>query len=224
VNFSVGSRVWVQAVFKDAGGQYVDPSNPTVDILMPNGTVYISGGVPKRMILGAFNFAFDLPFDSTLGDWTARWLATIEGQAAASNETFTVVPLGQGASGHYGVNESLTVTQMLLAREGAEVVLMRPPASVSDGEGGTVAPTGPSVPLAAQTMLVSGVTRDSSYAVAEQGERLVNRFVVIGLPDLDIKQGDELAWLGETIKIDMVYEDRRWQTKAEGERVTNADG
>lgn len=228
MNFSAGGRVWLQGLYQDATDEYVDPVGPSVDIVMPNSAVLLSA-IPNRMSRGAYNVSFDLPSNATLGEWTARWTGIVDGAQMLATETFTVVPYGQGETGHSDVEANLTITRLLLAREGNDVVLSRPPKAVSDGEGGVVEPTGVPLALAAQRMFVSGVTRDSdyrqsSYIVNEQGEKFVNRFVIIGMPDLDILQGDEFAWHDETIKIDMVHEDRRWQTKAEGERVTNADG
>lgn len=216
----------MRALFVDAASDPVDPASPLADFLLPGGLAFATGVVPERYALGRYAASVEIPMDAVLGTWLVRWQGVIDGVPSVTTEEFEVRDVGLATTGDDTVDQNIAITMGLIEHEPTEVVLMRPPTAVSDGEGGSVRPVGTDTPQPAQTLFVSGVTRDSdyrqsSYIVTEQGEKFVNAIVVIGLPGANIKQDDWFLLRGERIKIKSVAPDQRWQVKAEGERVTS---
>ncbi len=88
-----GARIPLDAVFRDAAGDLVDPTTPLVDILDANAVV-VDDAVPVRESLGHFNYpggGYLVGLGATLGVWTARWTGTVDGDALEALEEFEVV-------------------------------------------------------------------------------------------------------------------------------------
>jgi hypothetical protein len=118
-------------------------------------------------------------------------------------------------------------TAALIAREPSVVVFRRPRANEGDGAGGYVEDDATD-DLEPQTLFISGVAKDAgamgAFVSDEDGERLANHLIIIGMPDADIKKGDEFTFRGRDLRVRFVHEDRRWQTKAECDRVVSGNG
>lgn len=123
---------------------------------------------------------------------------------------------------------ALRETAALIEREPFTAVIQRPTADEDDGAGGFLKQEGFD-DLEEQTFFISAVTRDSDYRQSSfvrdsDGEKYINHLIIIGMPDLDIAKNDEFDYLGERVKVEFVHPEKRWQCKAEANRVVSGNG
>lgn len=115
----------------------------------------------------------------------------------------------------------LLTTQAWLDFEGQDIVLTRPGTMHSDGAGGQRRDETPIGPLAAQRVVVIGKAAIRSIPGHEQeytddqGRRFRSPFTVVGMPDLDIKEGDTFMLYGLKHTIIGLHPDQRTEVKAE---------
>lgn len=89
-----GSRLALDAVYRDADDELVDPTTPLVDILDPTNSVVANDTVPVRSSLGLYDYpaaGYLVPVDAALGVWTARWTGTVDGDLLEALDQFEVV-------------------------------------------------------------------------------------------------------------------------------------
>lgn len=225
VRVSRGGVARLDGIYAGSDDALVDPVSPEVRVRNSLGAL-LATGVPVRDSVGRYHYQWPVPLDMALGIYTAEWTGVVDGQASSSTEDVEVTEVGMASTGDERIDELIAQTIVLITQEPTTVVLMRPPAAVSDGEGGSRRLVGADVEQPAQQFFVSGVTRDSDYRqssfiVAEDGEKFVNRLVIIGLPGANIKQGDWFMFRGYRVEINYVEPDQRWQVKADGERVSD---
>lgn len=87
---SPGSNISLSVHYRDASDVLVDPPDPRVDIIDPDGTERITNAVPTKLVTGIYRYVYAIPVGAPLGDWVAHWTGTISGSAVSSDETFTV--------------------------------------------------------------------------------------------------------------------------------------
>lgn len=89
-----GATVALDAVYRDAGENLVDPVTPLVDILDPANVVIVADAVPVRSSLGLYDYpagGYLVPADADFGVWTARWTGTVDGDLIEALDEFEVV-------------------------------------------------------------------------------------------------------------------------------------
>lgn len=89
-----GATVALDAVYRDASDNLVDPVTPLVDILDPANIVIVAGVVPVRSSLGLYDYpdpGYLVPDDADYGVWTARWTGTVDGDVLEALDEFEVV-------------------------------------------------------------------------------------------------------------------------------------
>lgn len=123
---------------------------------------------------------------------------------------------------------ALEETQSLILREPTTLTFQRPTPDESDGAGGWIKQDG-FTPVDEQTLFLSAVTRDSDYRQSSfvqdsDGEKYVNHFIIIGMPDLDVQEYDEFDHQGFRYRVSFVHPEKRWQCKAEADRTVSGDG
>ncbi len=106
------------------------------------------------------------------------------------------------------------VTEQLIRRFGRDIALVRPAAYISDGAGGRTR-SGTDSFLPAVRRFFSGSTPNTGFVVRFQGERQVGSFVLIGLPDDDIQQGDYWQDGATMYRVTYVHDNPRYETRAE---------
>lgn len=126
------------------------------------------------------------------------------------------------------IEAALAETAMLIEREPTIIVIQRPKALVSDGAGGWIKSDDGFDDLEPQTVFLSAVTRDSDYRQSsfvrdDDGVKYINHIIIVGMPALDIKANDEFDYLGKRVKVSFVHPEKRWQCKAEADRVVPGD-
>lgn len=108
----------------------------------------------------------------------------------------------------------LEVTRDLIEYDHQSIVIRRP-AEKKRQQDGSVSPEGPPpAPLAAQRLFFSGVTGDDVRVLDWEGQSVRCAFVLIGMPDADIKKGDSFGLWGRTFVVVDLHPDERWQRKA----------
>lgn len=88
-----GARCPLDAVYRNAANDLVDPPDPLVDILDAN-SVVVDNAVPVRESLGHWNYpggGYLVGAGATLGVWTARWTGTVDGDLLTAIDEFEVV-------------------------------------------------------------------------------------------------------------------------------------
>jgi hypothetical protein len=108
----------------------------------------------------------------------------------------------------------LRITNQLIRRFGRDIALVRPAGWVSDGAGGRIR-SGTETLLPPVRRFFSGTVPNNDFRIRAQGERQVGRFVLIGLPDDDIQQGDYWIDGTTTYRVDYVHDYPRYETRAE---------
>lgn len=127
---------------------------------------------------------------------------------------------------HVALAEEIRQTSILIEHDPHVVSLNRKAPLVDDGEGGRTRSGVPTV-LPAQRFYIGGfaenfgVRNRPAYEEDERGERLVARFILVGMPGTDIAEGDWFELGGHTYTVQFVDPLREFQVKAEAVRVTN---
>ena len=126
------------------------------------------------------------------------------------------------------IQAALIQTAHLITREPTTLTFLRRYRRTEDGAGGSLQQPG-TFDVPAQQVFLSAVTRDSDYRQSSfirdsDGERYVNHFIIVGMPTLDVEQYDEFMFNGHRFKVSFVHPERRWETVAEADRVTDGDG
>lgn len=89
-----GATVALDAVYRDASDNLVDPVTPLVDILDPANVVIVADAVPVRSSLGLYDYpagGYLVPTNADFGVWTARWTGTVDGDLIEALDEFEVV-------------------------------------------------------------------------------------------------------------------------------------
>lgn len=108
-------------------------------------------------------------------------------------------------------DEQKRQTSHVIATVGTEVIITRPADYVDDGAGGKHRP-GPPTTLPAKRYWVSGVSADHRFTSSETGQRVQGDYVIVGMPEDDIRKGDEFIYNG--IELRVRYVDRfPWQVR-----------
>jgi hypothetical protein len=82
-----------------SGGNLVDPSTYTINILNPLGQVVINAAVPVRDGVGLYHYLYTVPSNGIMGIWTAVWNGVVNGAAITNTETFNVTIAGNISTG-----------------------------------------------------------------------------------------------------------------------------
>lgn len=112
-------------------------------------------------------------------------------------------------------------TKILIDQFPTEITLKRPPAQVEDGQGGRSRPSTPPTTLAPQEVFVSGLNSNgrsqtaARWDITEQGELFLTRFIIIGMPELNVQEDDWFEFMGRKFYIQNVFPDRTYETKCE---------
>lgn len=104
-------------------------------------------------------------------------------------------------------------TQELISFEPTLITLTHPPALVSNGRGGLVPSGSPVTESTPVARFFSQTTPKEQVIVKSEGREVLVDWVIIGLVDDDIREGDTFTVSGKNYKVWTIHEDRRWQTK-----------
>ena len=122
-------------------------------------------------------------------------------------------------------------TQFLLDSFGEDITLKREPDFEDDGGGGLVRPDEedstkpPQVFWFYEAAPIAHVARGTNFQeIINMGQRITTAFILLGLPDADIKQDDEFVRGEFEYKVVFVHDDRSFQTIAELERIGSGNG
>lgn len=121
--------------------------------------------------------------------------------------------------------QQIRLTERMIAQDGIEVALSRPPSYTDDGAGGKSAPVGSLVLQPSKRRYIGGKinNRMNNLPVetfSASGEMQILRVVIIGPPGDDIRERDEFTWRGATYSVDFIDDfTLTWQTKAEASHV-----
>jgi hypothetical protein len=125
------------------------------------------------------------------------------------------------------LRDALALTQVtadIIADQGIPIQLLRYAAPVADEEGGygSTSPTADPEPQPVTNRLFMYSLYEPQYAGGSStGYGTHERFVLVGMPDDDIRIND-VFWIGgHRYQIAMLHPDRTYETKAEGEGVFN---
>lgn len=111
--------------------------------------------------------------------------------------------------------EQLRQTRQLIDTQPTELVLRRkaPGRSAAGGPISNGEPTN----LDPQTVFFGAKMRDDLPLQDSQGERVVQYYTVVGMPDLDIKNGDTFTINGIDCKVTFVHRNLAYEVKADVE-------
>ena len=112
--------------------------------------------------------------------------------------------------------EQLRQTQQLIDGEPTQLVLKRNPPAIKTAAGGRVAAPDP-VDLEPQTVFFGAKSRDDLPLQDTQGERVIQYYVVVGMPDLDIQNGDTFMVNGMDFTVTFVHRNLAYEIKADVE-------
>lgn len=110
--------------------------------------------------------------------------------------------------------EQLRQTQQLIDGEPFELVLSRSE-SVATGAGGRR--QGEPQDLPPQRVFFGAKTRDALPMQDNSGDRVIQYYTVVGLPDLDIKAGDRFMNNGMELVVTFVHRNLDYEVKADVE-------
>jgi hypothetical protein len=112
-------------------------------------------------------------------------------------------------------------TADLIAQEGRSITLHRGAALVPDGAGGWVPGSGSDTIVDQQNLFfTASLYEPLELATSATGEALHEKFILIGMPDADIQEGDWLEFSNHKYVVNFIHADRSYQVKAEGEAVS----
>lgn len=104
-------------------------------------------------------------------------------------------------------------TQELIDFEPTLIQLVHAPILVANGRGG-LTPSGSVTPEpVAKNRFFSQTTSKESVVVKSEGREILVDWVLVGLVDDDIREGDTFTVSGVTYKVWTIHDDKRWQTK-----------
>lgn len=107
----------------------------------------------------------------------------------------------------------LDVTRRLIESEPSEIVLVRPVAKERTAAGGVARGSSSTTDLDPQTLFFGGVGQDMQRQVTVSGTLVTLRWVLIGLPEADIEEGDRFVHWGRNFRVFEINPDTRWQRK-----------
>lgn len=135
---------------------------------------------------------------------------------------------GKFDEAHYQAEQ----TQIILDMHGEKISLKREPQLVDDGAGGVMPdPDHTGGTLAEQTFWfheaapTAHIARGTNFAeIINMGQRTTTGYVLLGMPDVNVRQHDTFKHGVHEYKVTYVHPDRAWQTIAEVERVADPQG
>lgn len=97
-----GGLARLDVFYRGAAGAPVDPPDPTLEVLDPDGATVAADLVPERDALGAYHLDWPVPLDAVVGTWSFVAGGTIDGAHREGADEFEVVLPGAVATVAYG--------------------------------------------------------------------------------------------------------------------------
>lgn len=86
-----GGSITLRVEFRLATGDLIDPADPHVDILAPDGSTIVNDAQPIKSDVGVYEYTYGVSALADLGTWTAQWFGTYAGVSISASEAFGVV-------------------------------------------------------------------------------------------------------------------------------------
>lgn len=118
--------------------------------------------------------------------------------------------------------EQLKTTQDLIYHCGRDLELNRRASYVSDGAGGRVR-QGSDVLQSPKRLFFQQIRSNDVYYVNQQGESVLSTYVLLGMPDDDIQEGDTFSVDGLSFEVIWIHPDIRYEKRAEVRSYGNSE-
>lgn len=134
--------------------------------------------------------------------------------------------------GRFSLNDyEIEQTKTLLDIDGEYISLHREAEWVDDGAGGQTRAEEDGPTIAKQLFWffeaapIAHIARGSNFQeTIGMGQRVTTNYVLVGMPDANMRQGDTFWRDGEPYVIEFVHPDRKFMTLGEVERISDPQG